>query len=175
MREPRLAWFPYLMSTFLDIPQKPRDKTRRDEDDEDQDDEIIDMMSVVSDGEKRGRKLAPGVVDHTEASRRLSPSPFPEFDRLSPSQFRDLSPAPNYEKTTWKTSLWAFWMRNKPLVMVFGAQAFGAFMNLAARLLEREEEGQALGPLQMLSVRMSLTTVISCLYMWWKNVPHFTC
>ncbi|AEO71138.1 uncharacterized protein THITE_2123230 [Thermothielavioides terrestris NRRL 8126] len=42
-------------------------------------------------------------------------------------------------------------------------------MNLAARLLELRGRH----PLQILFARMSLTTALSCLYMWWTSVPDF--
>jgi hypothetical protein len=53
---------------------------------------------------------------------------------------------------------------------VAAAQLFGALMNLAARLLEVES---GMHPLQILFGRMSLTTVLSCLYMWYNKVPDF--
>jgi hypothetical protein len=56
------------------------------------------------------------------------------------------------------------------VVLVAVAQLFGALMNLAARLLELEA---GMHPLQILFVRMSMTTVLSCLYMWWNKVPDF--
>jgi drug/metabolite transporter (DMT)-like permease len=63
-----------------------------------------------------------------------------------------------------------FWERNRGVVLVAVAQLFGALMNLAARLLELEA---GMHPLQILFVRMSMTTVLSCLYMWWNKVPDF--
>lgn len=43
-------------------------------------------------------------------------------------------------------------------------------MNLSARLLELESD---MHPFQILFARMSITTVMSCLYMWWMQVPDF--
>jgi hypothetical protein len=56
------------------------------------------------------------------------------------------------------------------VILVAVAQLFGALMNLAARLLELEAE---MHPLQILFARMSITTVLSILYMWWNKVPDF--
>ncbi len=44
-------------------------------------------------------------------------------------------------------------------------------MNLAARLLELEGEG--MHPFQILFARMSITTILSCAYMYYTKVPHF--
>jgi hypothetical protein len=63
-----------------------------------------------------------------------------------------------------------FWERNRGVVLVAVAQLFGALMNLAARLLELEG---GMHPLQILFARMSMTTVLSCLYMWRNKVPDF--
>lgn len=43
-------------------------------------------------------------------------------------------------------------------------------MNLAAKLLELESD---MHPLHILFVRMSMTTIFSCLYMWRNKVPDF--
>ncbi|CAK7209460.1 hypothetical protein SCUCBS95973_000448 [Sporothrix curviconia] len=69
--------------------------------------------------------------------------------------------------------LWArIWARNKAVLLVFGAQFFGALMNLFARLLELEGE-HGLHPIQLLFIRMVVTTLASCLYMHHYRVPHF--
>src|SRR3954471_23795638 len=67
-------------------------------------------------------------------------------------------------------SLERFWGRNRGVVLVAVAQLFGALMNLSARLLELESD---MHPFQILFARMSITTVMSCLYMWWMQVPDF--
>jgi len=56
------------------------------------------------------------------------------------------------------------------VLLVAVAQLFGALMNLAARLLELRSQ---MHPFQILFVRMAMTTIFSCLYMWWKKVPDF--
>jgi len=57
------------------------------------------------------------------------------------------------------------------VILVAAAQLFGALMNLCARLLELDGEG--MHPFQILFARMSITTVCSCVYMYYNKVPHF--
>lgn len=96
---------------------------------------------------------------------RASPSPGPSgLPGASPGSHANNIPVPRF---------WArFWSRNKPVLLVFGAQFFGALMNMFARLLELEGP-QAFHPIQLLFVRMVATTTASCLYMYYYRVPHF--
>ncbi|KAK3314736.1 hypothetical protein B0H66DRAFT_563525 [Apodospora peruviana] len=160
------------MSPFLDVPQKPGSlKQRLKEDDDDQDD-IIDGLSMIEEGKTESPFLGPNSV-----LRSATASPFSQDGRLlSPVvRFRALSPAPPQYPQTWKASVIQgssrFWNRNRGVILVACAQLFGALMNLAARLLELEGEG--MHPFQILFARMSLTTILSCIYMYWKKVPHF--
>lgn len=50
------------------------------------------------------------------------------------------------------------------------AQFFGSMMNMAAKILEHEAH---LHPLQVLFARMSITLVLSYIYMWWKSTPDY--
>ncbi|KAI0140712.1 hypothetical protein BJ166DRAFT_446816, partial [Pestalotiopsis sp. NC0098] len=63
------------------------------------------------------------------------------------------------------------WDRNVYVVLAASAQLFAALMNLSAVLLERDGDG--MHPLQIIFARMSLTAVLSCIYMYWKQVPGF--
>jgi len=65
----------------------------------------------------------------------------------------------------------SFWAKNRGILLVGFSQLFGALMNLTARLLELE--GAGMHPLQVLFARQSLTTICSCIYMYWTNVPDF--
>jgi hypothetical protein len=106
--------------------------------------------------------------------RSLSASPISEHGRLSPYYSRALSPVPYPHRpqggAAISDALGRFWNRNRGVILVAVAQLFGALMNLAARLLELEAE---MHPLQILFARMSITTVLSLLYMWWNKVPDF--
>ena len=61
------------------------------------------------------------------------------------------------------------WSKHRGVILVAVAQLFGALMNVSARLLEAGH----MHPLQILFLRMTMTTVFSCLYMWWYRIPDF--
>lgn len=96
----------------------------------------------------------------------VSPLPYRAF---SPSRGLTSSPGPSAPLPIWAR----IWSRHKAVLLVFGAQFFGALMNLFARLLELDGNGQNFHPIQLLFVRMLVTTIASCLYMYRYRVPHF--
>jgi hypothetical protein len=62
------------------------------------------------------------------------------------------------------------------VLLVGISQFFGALMNLAAKLLENKSgmgKKSGMHPMQILFARQSMTTALSCLYMWWNMVPDF--
>lgn len=65
------------------------------------------------------------------------------------------------------------------MILVAFSQFFGALMNLAARILEFDGSadpsgtGTGMHPFQILFARMSITTICSCVYMYFTKVPHF--
>jgi len=66
-----------------------------------------------------------------------------------------------------------FWNRNKGWIFVVLAQFCGALMNGIARLLEdRESVGESMHPLQIIFFRMSITAILSSLYIWYAAVPE---
>ncbi|CAK7241958.1 MAG: hypothetical protein STHCBS139747_003431 [Sporothrix thermara] len=131
--------------------------------------------------------LHPHSINDSGHGNRLS-LPDDAFHRLSissmsdagygptmvPEPYRPYSPhVPGSLEQPVSGPLWhRVWARNKAVILVFGAQFFGALMNLFARLLELEGE-RSLHPIQLLFVRMVMTTVASCLYMYHCRVPHF--
>lgn len=154
---------------YLEIPQTPRSKKKFDDD---SDEDSVDGLVMEEVGRKTSGAtlLVPGNV------RSRSTSPFSQRDRASPAPRRFLVPTPTEKlPRTWKSSLsrsWQrFWERNRSVILVAAAQLFGALMNLCARLLELDGEG--MHPFQILFVRMSITTVCSCAYMYYTKVPHF--
>jgi len=167
------------MSPPDEIPQTPRAKTRIDND-------KLDVMDGhLSGGNGPGKllsqetatqKAGPSFLD-PDAFRRLSSSPFSERGRLSPVYLLHhpssgaLPGGGGGGDPSFKASCARFWRKHQPVIFVFAAQFFGALMNLSARLLELD--GKGMHPLQLLFVRMSLTTTVSCLYMYWKKTPHF--
>ncbi|OJD35254.1 uncharacterized protein BKCO1_1800038 [Diplodia corticola] len=75
-----------------------------------------------------------------------------------------------------KTSLAAvqlWWQRNRAWVLVLAAESFGACMAATARLLEDDEKGAAMHPMQIIFVRMALTGILSTIYMRATNVRDF--
>ncbi|KAL2131469.1 hypothetical protein VTI74DRAFT_4980 [Chaetomium olivicolor] len=155
------------MPGLLSVQKSPQAKARLDDDEED----IIDHLPLeeLSQSKPSSQFLNPHVP------RSLSGSPFSEYGRLSPCPSRGLSPAPygygpRTRTATISQAVNGFWARNRGVILVAVAQLFGALMNLAARLLELESE---MHPLQILFARMSMTTALSCLYMWWNEVSDF--
>lgn len=135
------------------------------DDDEDGDGDIIDHLPL----EDLGNNKPPSPFLAPNVSRTLSTSPVSTYSRT-------LSPAPlgGYHHENRKPgasgAMGRFWTRNRGVILVAVSQLFGALMNLSARLLELESN---MHPMQILFARMSLTTLLSCLYMWWNKVPDF--
>jgi len=158
------------MSPFLNIPQTPRLKERLEDDD---DDDIIDRLPSFDDA--GSRKTHSSFLDPNV--RSATASPFSQDGCLSPAQMRALSPAPSHHnhplarQVAVTQGLNGFWMRYRGVILVAFSQFFGAIMNLTARILEFDGEG--MHPFQILFARMSMTTVISCIYMYYAKVPHF--
>ncbi|KAG8622886.1 hypothetical protein KVT40_001274 [Elsinoe batatas] len=76
--------------------------------------------------------------------------------------------------STWKAKIKAFWWKNLGLLYMIIAQFFGTAMNVTTRFLEVEgNHGQGLHPFQVLFARMTITVILSVLYMWWAKTPHF--
>ncbi|KAH0357157.1 hypothetical protein KCU81_g798, partial [Aureobasidium melanogenum] len=74
----------------------------------------------------------------------------------------------------WQARLHATWVRNAGLFYMLLAQVFGVMMNVTTRLLEIEgNKGKGLHPFQILFARMSITVVLSSLYMYYTKTPHF--
>lgn len=80
-------------------------------------------------------------------------------------------------------------MKNKGILLVLISQFFGSLMNVATKLLETSDENDiGMDPFQVslqkrctvntltqkkiLLVRMSITTILCLIYMWWAQVPQ---
>lgn len=156
------------MPGLLNVPQAPGSKTGFGDDDGHP---AIDQYPL----EELDRSKSASPFLTPAFSRSLTASPVSTFGRLSPYQSRAPSPTPAPQHPpTWKAAisrrLGQFWGRNRAVILVAAAQFFGSLMNLAARLLEVES---GMHPLQILFGRMSMTTILSCLYMWYNKTPHF--
>ncbi|KAF5863867.1 hypothetical protein ETB97_009153 [Aspergillus alliaceus] len=90
-----------------------------------------------------------------------------------------LGPNPPVSPSTsswWKTvqdSGRELWLQGKGMILVLLAQFFGASMNVMTQILEiKGRNGEGFHPFQILFARMSITVVVSYLYMWYTKVPH---
>lgn len=168
------------------VPQTPRAKLLLDDvhgNDSDEDD-ILDHLPNSGPAPSKLKRTDstrsyPTFLE-AEGLRSLATSPFSELSelgQLTPVRSRSayIPPAPSSTTSTWKTKLYnaraSFWQRNRSVILVGVAQLFGALMNVAARLLETEDGG--MHPFRILWVRMGLTAILSCLYMYRTKVPDF--
>ncbi|KAF1961006.1 hypothetical protein CC80DRAFT_489228 [Byssothecium circinans] len=71
-----------------------------------------------------------------------------------------------------RKSLHDFYDRNLGLFLVFLAQTCGSIMNMAAKLLTTSYEVK-FHALQIIFIRMSCTTILGVLYMWYHKTPDF--
>jgi hypothetical protein len=106
----------------------------------------ISSLSGLSEDERLGRPAS-----HRSRSRHASHSPA--------------------SSKTWWAAFQRFWQRNRGLWLVAISQFFGALMNVTTRLLELE--GKGMHPFQVLFIRMGITMVLCCGYMWYAKVPYF--
>ncbi|KAK3988166.1 hypothetical protein QBC44DRAFT_105987 [Cladorrhinum sp. PSN332] len=165
------------MPRFLNIPQNSRAKTAASKfdisnNDSDTDDSIIDalQMEEVS-RSKTSSPFLTAATTTTNVLRSRSVSPAPHSSNRPSPYLPPPVPSTQSKTTTTTSPLSGFWTRNKAVILVASSQLFGAIMNLNARLLELDGEG--MHPFQILFARMSITTILSCLYMHWKSVPNF--
>lgn len=79
----------------------------------------------------------------------------------------------HHEEKPAQSAFQRWWQRNKAWVLVLTAECFGACMAATARLLEDEDKGAAMHPMQIIFVRMGLTCILSTVYMRATNVPDF--
>lgn len=97
----------------------------------------------------------------------LSTRPIADYPPPPPYRSRLPSAAPDGGRP--QGVLGRLWSKHRGVILVAVAQLFGALMNVSARLLEAGH----MHPLQILFLRMTMTTAFSCLYMWWYRIPDF--
>ncbi|VBB83645.1 Putative Protein similar to YPL264C of Saccharomyces cerevisiae [Podospora comata] len=161
------------MSRYLNVTSKQSEQS--------DDDDVIDNLPMEVVATVKVRTSSPYLTTNIQGLRSRSVSPNPQRGALSSSPSRR-APAPasprsptlsreKQKQSAFSRSCLAFWEKNKGPILVVFAQLFGALMNVSARLLELEGDG--MHPLQILFVRMSVTSILSCIYMYWKNIPDF--
>jgi hypothetical protein len=138
---------------------------------------LINQSDTLKPSNIPGKVADPGGLD-PDALRRLSFSTISGLSddgrtgrsgsHVSQSRYPSHSPIPS---KTWRVAFRLFWQRNRGLGLVTMSQFFGALMNAATRLLELDGEG--MHPFQVLFVRMGLTMILCCVYMWYTKVPYF--
>ncbi|KAI0192628.1 hypothetical protein EV127DRAFT_336571 [Xylaria flabelliformis] len=79
---------------------------------------------------------------------------------------------PPSRRTTIRTFCVSQWRKHKAPIFVFGAQFFGALMNLFARILELGDTDTKLHPMQLLLWRMLLTCLVCSIYIIKKQIPY---
>ncbi|CAD0098575.1 unnamed protein product [Aureobasidium mustum] len=72
-------------------------------------------------------------------------------------------PKPNVFKTVWRN--------NKGVFLILLAQATGSTMDAIVRFLQ--QGGRGMHPFQVIFARMSITALLSTVYMWYTKVPDF--
>ncbi|KAJ2903884.1 hypothetical protein MKZ38_009170 [Zalerion maritima] len=129
------------------------------------------ILMPSEEGEKEGYAR---VKDEPDAMGAKVMAGSSQSDPESPQENDDPPIQNTSSATAWRsrvaTAIRNFVSTNKGVVLVTLAQFFGSMMNMTARILEHEAK---LHPLQVLFARMSLTIIISYIYMWWNATPDF--
>ncbi|KAI4734526.1 hypothetical protein E4T50_14952 [Aureobasidium sp. EXF-12298] len=82
---------------------------------------------------------------------------------LSRSSSNASEPKPNVFKSVWRN--------NKGVFLILLAQATGSTMDAIVRFLQ--QGGHGMHPFQVIFARMSITALLSTIYMWYTRVPDF--
>ncbi|KAI1750571.1 hypothetical protein F4782DRAFT_242584 [Xylaria castorea] len=101
-----------------------------------------------------------------------SPVPNPQGHFLPSTASTGATSIPPPRRKGIRTLCASQWRKHKAPIFVFGAQFFGALMNLFARLLELGDADTKLHPMQILLWRMLLTSLACSLYIIKKRIPH---
>jgi drug/metabolite transporter (DMT)-like permease len=83
----------------------------------------------------------------------------------------DLSRSPSHVSETKPNVFKQVWLTNKGVFLILLAQATGSTMDAIVRFLQ--QGGHGMHPFQVIFARMSITALLSTLYMWYTNVPDF--
>ncbi|KAI0472278.1 hypothetical protein F4859DRAFT_515128 [Xylaria cf. heliscus] len=101
-----------------------------------------------------------------------SPILYPQSHFLPSTSSTGATSRPPLARTGIRAFCATQWQKHRAPVFVFGAQFFGALMNLFARLLELGDADTKLHPMQLLLWRMLSTTFACSLYITMKRIPH---
>ncbi|PGH30748.1 hypothetical protein GX50_06468 [[Emmonsia] crescens] len=144
---------------------------------------------VHGEDEELSSSSLPRTIEVTSSTRHIYPgnSNNDNNNNISDSQSPLLHPAPptsseppncsrNNKKSpaqSWRRKLRHTWLMSKGMLMVMLAQFFGASMSVMTRTLVLDgSHGEGMHPFQILFARMSITVLLSLLYMLYARVPH---
>jgi drug/metabolite transporter (DMT)-like permease len=88
-----------------------------------------------------------------------------------PENGDDLSRSSSNVSETKQNVLKQVWRNNKGVFLILLAQATGSTMDAIVRFLQ--QGGHGIHPFQVIFARMSITALLSTMYMWYQNVPDF--
>ncbi|KAI4833653.1 hypothetical protein E4T44_09304 [Aureobasidium sp. EXF-8845] len=88
-----------------------------------------------------------------------------------PNNGEDLSRSSSNVSETKPNVFKQVWRNNKGVFLILLAQATGSTMDAIVRFLQ--QGGHGMHPFQVIFARMSITALLSTLYMWYTNVPDF--
>ncbi|EDU39585.1 RhaT Permease metabolite transporter DMT superfamily [Pyrenophora tritici-repentis] len=79
---------------------------------------------------------------------------------------------PEHDEDIPKEGVWrSVWINNKGACLILLAEVAGTSSDAISRYLQQGDT--KIHPLQVIFARMGITFILSNLYMWWTNVPHF--
>lgn len=94
---------------------------------------------------------------------KMSESAQENGDNLTRSPSNVSESKPNIFKQVWRN--------NKGVFLILLAQATGSTMDAIVRFLQ--QGGHGMHPFQVIFARMSITAILSTIYMWFTSVPDF--
>ncbi|KAG9663834.1 hypothetical protein KCU95_g19017, partial [Aureobasidium melanogenum] len=84
----------------------------------------------------------------------------------------NLSRSPSNASQTKDNAFKSVWRNNKGVFLILLAQATGSTMDAIVRFLQ--QGGHGMHPFQVIFARMSITALLSTIYMWYTKVPDFS-
>ncbi|KAH0254579.1 hypothetical protein KCU91_g17932, partial [Aureobasidium melanogenum] len=84
----------------------------------------------------------------------------------------NLSRSPSNASQTKDNAFKSVWRNNKGVFLILLAQATGSTMDAIVRFLQ--QGGHGMHPFQVIFARMSVTALLSTIYMWYTKVPDFS-
>ncbi|KAI5199294.1 hypothetical protein E4T39_06368 [Aureobasidium subglaciale] len=93
------------------------------------------------------------------------------MSRTGQNHEEDLSRSSSNSSETKPNAFEKVWRNNKGVFLILLAQATGSTMDAIVRFLQ--QGGHGMHPFQVIFARMSITALLSSIYMWYTKVPDF--